>query len=156
MDLGCNWNHFVNELFQFTKVLWRLGTKSSDCPIFCQSRYTAWCVGGSHSSSPSVRSPLQHLNLFPDYSFATLSTPFPYQSSISPPPTLHPPPSKEICLLLLHLLLICNTQLISPCLPPSLHLSFLLLVASFFSGLSLFVPVYPHSSTRWFVLRFYI
>lgn len=118
MDLCCNWNHFVSELFQFTKVLWRLGTKSSDCPIFCQSRYTAWCVGGSHSSSPSVRSPLQHLNLFPDYSFATLSTPFPYQSSISPPPTLHPPPSKEICLLLLHLLLICNTQLISPCLPP--------------------------------------
>lgn len=53
---------------------------------------TTQCVVGSHSSSPSVKSRLQHLNLFPDYIFVTLSTPFPSLSSISPPPTLHPPP----------------------------------------------------------------
>lgn len=49
---------------------------------------TTQCVGGSHSSSPSVKSWLKHLNLFPDYIFVTLSTPFPLKSSSSPPPTL--------------------------------------------------------------------
>lgn len=85
----------------------------------------------------------------------------------SPPPSPINHPSLHLLLFILHLpkrsVSYYSTSsssvipnLSHPVSPPSLHLCFLLLVASFFSGLSLFVPVYPHSSTRWFVLRFYI
>lgn len=57
--------------------------------IMDTTQRTVW---STHSSSPSVKSRLQHLNLFPDYIFVTLSTPLPSQSSVSPPPPLHPPP----------------------------------------------------------------
>lgn len=84
-------------------------------------------VRASHSSSPSVKSRLQHLNLFPDYIFVTLSTP-------SPPNR----PSLRLLLFILHLfpffphpsppllfpaallrLLPRNVRLISPHLPLS-------------------------------------
>lgn len=57
-------------------------------------------VWSSHSSSPSVKSRLQHLNLFPDYIFVTLSTlPSPPNH---PPPPLHPPPFTPLSLSLSH------------------------------------------------------
>lgn len=106
---------------------------------------TTQCVGGSHSSSPSVKSWLQHLNLFPDYIFVTLSTPFPSISSISPPPTLLSLPFPSLAsklstsslvplLQLLHHdirlisphLLSQNLSFLLPQLPPFLPLLFLL------------------------------
>lgn len=129
---------------------------------------TTQCVGGSHSSSPSVKSWLQHLNLFPDYIFVTLSTPFPSISSISPPPTLLslPFPSLESklstsSLVPLLQLLHHNIRLISPHLL-SQNLSFLLPQLTSLStpplppGPGLFAPLYLHRSTRWFVLKLYI
>lgn len=127
-------------------------------------------VWGSHSSSPSVKSWLQHHHLFADYIFVTLSTP-------SPPNH----PSLRLLLFFLHLSPLshpnsprfyptssttssssCNIRLISPNLssqdlcffsPPSAASPS---TPPLPSSPVLFAPVYLHHSTRWFVLKLYI